>query len=122
MRQAIDAQLKRRRIKPPAELAGYVRLICDSLGQGHADVIDILSQLSGRSFQRIIMVGGGSRNSLLCQATADAAGLPVVSCELEGSAVGNIANQLIALKAVKNLAEFRTHLSKQLQTKIYRPR
>lgn len=122
MRQAIDAQLKRRRIKPPAELVGYVRLICDSLGQGHADVIDILSKLSGRSFQRIIMVGGGSRNGLLCQATADAAGLPVVSCELEGSAVGNIANQLIALKAVKNLAEFRNHLSKQLQTKIYRPR
>lgn len=122
MRQAIDAQLKRRRLKPPTELVGYVRLICDSLGQGHADVIDVLSQLSGRTFKRIIMVGGGSRNGLLCQATADAAGLPVVSCELEGSAVGNIANQLIALKAVKNLAEFRGHLAKQLKTRIYRAR
>ncbi len=122
MRQAIDAQLKRRRLKPPSELVGYVRLICDSLGQGHADVIDVLSTLSGRTFKRIIMVGGGSRNALLCQATADAAGLPVVSCELEGSAVGNIANQLIALKAVKHLAEFRSHLAAQLKTKTYRPR
>ena len=122
MRQAIDTQLKRRRFKPPSDLVGYVRLICDSLGQGHADVIDVLSTLSGRTFKRIIMVGGGSRNSLLCQATADAAGLPVVSCELEGSAVGNMANQLIALKAVKNLAEFRHHLASQLKTKTYRAR
>ncbi|MDB4474775.1 FGGY family carbohydrate kinase [Opitutaceae bacterium] len=120
MRQAIDAQLKRNRSKPPVDLPGYVRLICDSLGQGHADVVANLSKLSGRTFKRIIMVGGGSQNALLCQATADAAQLPVMSCQLEGSAVGNLANQLIALKAVKNLPEFRDHLSKQLKTKTYR--
>ncbi|MBT5902310.1 MAG: rhamnulokinase [Opitutaceae bacterium] len=122
MRQAIDAQLKRRRIKPPVDLPAYVRLICDSLGQGHADVVANLAKLSGRTFKRIIMVGGGSQNALLCQATADAAQLPVMSCQLEGSAVGNMANQLIALGSVKCLAEFRRHLTKQLTTKIYRAR
>ena len=119
MRQTIDAQLKRRRLPVPPELVDYVRLICDSLGQGHADAMKTLATLSGRTFQRIIMVGGGSRNALLCQATADAAGLPVVSCQLEGSAVGNMANQLIALRAVKNLAEFRSHLAAQLKTETY---
>ena len=121
MRRAIDQQLKRRRLKLPRDLAAYTRLICDSLGQGHADVIANLTKLSGRTFKRIIMVGGGAQNALLCQATANAAGLPVLSCQLEGSAVGNMANQLIALKAVKDLPEFRRHLTKQLKSKTYQP-
>lgn len=122
MRAAIDAQLKRRGHKAPRDLAGYVRLICDSLGRGHADVIRTFAQLSGRTFKRILMVGGGSKNSLLCQATADASGLPVHSFALEGSVVGNLANQLIALKAVKNLAAFRADLARQLTATTYTPR
>ncbi len=121
MRAAIDAQLKRHRTKPPRDLAGYVRLICDSLGQGHADVVRRFETLSGQSFRRILMVGGGAKNQLLCQTTANASGLPVHAFQIEGSAVGNLANQLIALKAVKNLAAFRASLSTQLKAKIYRP-
>jgi rhamnulokinase len=122
MRAAIDAQLKRRGLKAPRDLAGYVRLICDSLGQGHADVIRTFEKLSGRTFRRILMVGGGSRNALLCQATANASGLPVVSFSLEGTAVGNLANQLIALKAVKNLATFRELYAPALTQKVYEPK
>jgi rhamnulokinase len=58
---------------------------------------------------------------LLCQATADASGLPVVSFSLEGAAVGNVANQLIALGAVKDLAAFRVQLAPTLQQTIYQP-
>ena len=121
MRAAIDAQLKRRKLPLPKNLAGYVRLICDSLGRGHADVIRTFEKLSGRTFRRILMVGGGSKNRLLCQATADASGLPVVSFALEGTAVGNLANQLIALKAVKNLAAFRASLASDLKQTVYQP-
>ena len=121
MKAAIDAQLKRRGLKAPRDLAGYVRLICDSLGRGHADVIKTFEKLSGRTFKRILMVGGGSKNALLCQATADASGLPVHSFALEGSVVGNLANQLIALKAVKNLAAFRANLATDLKQTIYQP-
>jgi len=121
MKAAIDAQLKRRKLPLPKNLAGYVRLICDSLGEGHAMAIRDFEKLSGRTFQRILMVGGGSKNSLLCQATANASGLPVVSFALEGSTVGNLANQLIALKAVKNLAEFRAALAPTLKQTIYKP-
>ena len=88
----------------PKNPAGYVRLICDSLGQGHADALRNFEKLAGRKFQRILIVGGGSKNRLLCQATATASGLPVHAFTLEGTAVGNIASQLIGLKAVKNLA------------------
>ena len=122
MRAAIDAQLKKHKVAAPKNLAGYMRLVCDSLGRGHADAMLAFEQMAGKKFRRILIVGGGSKNRLLCQATADAAGLPVVSFALEGTAVGNIANQLIALGAVKDLATFRHHLGASLPQKVYTPR
>ncbi len=121
MKGAIDAQLKKRKLKAPATLAGYMRLICDSLGRGHADAMRNFERLAGRKFKRILMVGGGSKNRLLCQATANEAGVPVVSFALEGTAVGNLARQLISLKAVKDLPTFRHHLAADLTQKIYKP-
>jgi rhamnulokinase len=121
MKAAIDAQLKRRKLPLPKNLAGYVRLICDSLGEGHAMAIRDFEKLSGRTFKRILMVGGGAKNRLLCQATANASGLPVYSFAIEGSVVGNLANQLIALKAVKNLAAFRASLASDLKQTVYQP-
>jgi rhamnulokinase len=79
-------------------------------------------RLAKKTFQRILIVGGGSKNRLLCQATANASGVPVVSFSLEGTAVGNLAHQLIALRAVKNLATFREHLSRNLKKTEYKPR
>jgi rhamnulokinase len=122
MRVAIDAQLKRNGVRPPTQLSGYARLIYASVARGHADAKDSFERLAGRKFSRVLMVGGGSKNRLLCQTTADYTGVPVVSFSLEGAAVGNIASQLIALGAVKNLAVFREHLAHGLVRKIYQPR
>ncbi len=122
MKAAIDAQLKRRKLPAPKNLAAYTRLICDSLGRGHADAMRAFEKMACKKFKRILIVGGGSKNRLLCQATADAAGLPVVSFALEGTAVGNLASQLIALKAVKDLPTFRRHLAANLKQTVYGPR
>lgn len=121
MKAAIDAHLKRRKLARPANLAGYVRLICDSLGRGHADAMRAFERMTGRKFRRILMVGGGSKNRLLCAATAREAGVPVVSFALEGTAVGNIASQLISLRAVKDLATFRKLLGADLKQTTYAP-
>lgn len=121
MRQAVDAQLRRHRARRPAGLAGYTRLICESLGHAHADAMRTFEQLSGRKFRRILMVGGGSRNRLLCKATADAAGVPVISFQLEGSAIGNLANQFIALGAVAGRHAFRQELVHNLRQTVYLP-
>ena len=75
--------------------------------------------MAGKKFKRILIVGGGSKNRLLCQATANESGLPVVSFALEGTAVGNLASQLIALGAVKDLATFRRLLGKGLPHTVY---
>jgi rhamnulokinase len=121
MRAAIDAQLKKRKLPLPKNLAAYVRLICDSLGRGHADAVRNFEKLAGRKFTRILMVGGGAKNRLLCQATADASGLPVVSLQIEGTAVGNLASQLVALRAVKDKATFRRLYAASIPSTVYRP-
>ncbi|WP_231865729.1 rhamnulokinase [Cephaloticoccus primus] len=123
MRAAIDSQLRKRKLPLPADLAGYARLIYDSIAHSHAEAMHLFERLTNKQFKRILMVGGGSKNRLLCQATADAAGIPVHSFSLEGTAVGNIARQLIALGAVKDLRSFRHHLSAQLTGSArYHPR
>lgn len=121
MKAAIDAQLRRRKLSLPAHLAGYARLICDSLGRGHADAMRAFERMTGRKFRRVLMVGGGSKNRLLCAATAREAGLPVVSFALEGTAVGNLARQMIALGAVKDLPTFRRLLGAELKQTVYSP-
>lgn len=121
MRAAIDAHLKRHKQPVPKNLAAYVRLICDSLGRGHADAMRNFEKLAGRKFTRILMVGGGAKNRLLCQATADASGLPVVSLQIEGTAIGNLASQLIALRAVKDKATFRRLYAASIPSTVYRP-
>ena len=122
MRAAIDAQLRKKGVRPPKDLAGYLRLICDSLGQGHANAKADFERMTGRKFKRILVVGGGSRNPLMCQATADTAGIPVISYRLEGAAVGNLARQLIALGAVEDLPTFRACLGHNLEKNVYPPR
>lgn len=122
MRAVIDAQIRKRKGRVPKDMAGYMRLICDSLGRGHADALHAFERLAQRTFERILMVGGGAKNRLLCQATANACGLPVVAFDLEGSAVGNIASQLIALKGVKDLQTFRELLGNHLDKRTYSPR
>jgi rhamnulokinase len=122
MKAAIDAQIKKRRLPAPKNLAAYTRLICDSLGRGHADAKAAFERMSGRQFKRILMVGGGSKNRLLCQATADAGGIPVVSFALEGTAVGNLAHQLVSLGALPYIAAFRALLAPNLGPVIYNPR
>jgi rhamnulokinase len=121
MREAIDSQLRRNGARPPRELVGYLRLVIASIGEAHAASKSTFEALTGRSFKRILIVGGGSKNPLLCQSTANACGIPVVSFSLEGTAVGNIASQLLALGAIPSLASFRNDLGGFLKGKSYLP-
>jgi len=67
------------------------------------------------------MMGGGAKNALLCQATAGAIGLEVEAFRLEDSAAGNIARQLIALGALKDIAEFRSCLRCDVERTLFTP-
>ena len=63
--------------------------IIDSLAAAFARTIHDASRLSGRTVAVVHLVGGGARNALLCQLTADACGLPVVAGPVEATAIGN---------------------------------
>jgi rhamnulokinase len=84
---------------PPASRAQTVRCIMDSLALAHRRAVNAAQELSGQHADTIHLVGGGARNELLCQLTADACGLPVVAGPVEASAIGNILVQARALGA-----------------------
>lgn len=81
----------------PPTRAGMVRCILDSLAAAFARAVRDAARLSGRSIDTIHLVGGGARNELLCQLTADACELPVVAGPVEATALGNVLVQGRAL-------------------------
>jgi rhamnulokinase len=83
----------------PAGRPGIVRCIMDSLALAYREAIMTVQELSGRHVAAVHIVGGGSRNELLCQLTADACGLPVVAGPAEASAIGNVLVQARRLGA-----------------------
>ena len=70
-----------------------VRCILDSLAMAYAATARRAAVLSGRDVEAVHLVGGGSRRALLCQSTADAAGLPVLAGPVEATALGNVLVQ-----------------------------
>jgi rhamnulokinase len=81
----------------PASPAETVRCILDSLALAHRQAIVEVQRLSGRQVATIHLVGGGARNRLLCQLTADACGVQVVAGPAEATAVGNVLIQAASL-------------------------
>jgi rhamnulokinase len=78
--------------------------------------------LSGREVEVVHIVGGGARNALLCQLTADACGLPVVAGPVEATALGNALVQARALGAVQgDLTALRGLLRTTQQLTRYEP-
>ena len=83
----------------PQRPAETVRCILDSLALAYRRAIRQAQELSGRHADVIHVVGGGARNRLLCQLTADACRLPVVAGPAEATALGNVLIQARSLRA-----------------------
>ncbi|WP_243231769.1 rhamnulokinase family protein [Microbacterium sp. CIAB417] len=83
----------------PDGRAAFARAIVESIAQAFADAVRTAGDLSGRAIDAIHLVGGGSLNRLLCQATADRSGIPVLAGPVEATALGNVLVQARALGA-----------------------
>lgn len=104
----------------PAEV---VRCIMDSLALAHRRAVRQAQELSGRHVDAVHIVGGGARNELLCQLTADACGLPVLAGPVEATALGNVLVQARAAGAIGGgLAALRAVLRQTQQIVRYEPR
>ncbi len=102
------AQYCRRTGQPePDGPAAFTRAILESLAFKYRVVLDALEALTGTPIAEIQIVGGGSRNRLLNQFTADATGRVVLAGPIEATALGNIAMQMVATGAVSTIAEAR---------------
>jgi rhamnulokinase len=107
----------------PQGCAATVRCILDSLALAHRRAVRAAQELSGRAVDVVHVVGGGARNALLCQLTADACGLPVVAGPVEATALGNVLVQARALGAVSgDLAALRELLVRTQELTTYEPR
>jgi rhamnulokinase len=103
------------------EKATLLRVIYESLALKYRYVLDNLRELTGKNVHTIHIIGGGSKNALLCQMTANATGCEVVAGPDEATAIGNALVQFIALGDMANLAQAREILSQTITTKRYTP-
>ena len=79
--------------QPPASAPEVVRCVVESLANAFARAVADAVSLSGHDVEVVHLVGGGARNRLLCQLTADACGLPLVAGPVEATALGNVLVQ-----------------------------
>jgi rhamnulokinase len=102
---------------PPA----FVRTILESLALKYRSVLESLEEIVGRRFTTIRVVGGGSRNRVLNQFTADATGRTVVAGPVEATALGNLAMQMLATGAVPSLGEARAIIERSFPVERFEP-
>lgn len=112
----------RRTGQPVPETVGEIARCClDSLALRYQQVIDALADLTGQTITTVRIVGGGSQNALLCQLTADACRRPVVAGPTEGTALGNILVQAIAMGYLPDLATARQVAAASVTQQRYEP-
>jgi len=122
----INRQLRRRGLQPLAEGAEaapkMTSLILHSLAARYREIVSSLAHITGKKLQRIYIVGGGSRNTLLNRLTAAATGLEVRCGAVESATIGNFAVQLAALEDSQPdgvEAATTAHWAQQLSSAIY---
>ncbi|GMA36606.1 rhamnulokinase [Demequina litorisediminis] len=107
----------------PATRAEITRCIVESLAVAFSDAVAEASRLSGQAVDTIHLTGGGSLNTLLCQRTADRAGLPVVAGPVEATALGNVLVQARALGATgESIESLRDLVARTQHVRTYQPR
>jgi rhamnulokinase len=106
----------------PVSPAETTRCILDSLALAHRAAVEDAQRLAGRSVDVVHVVGGGARNALLCQLTADACGLPVLAGPAEAAALGNVLVQARAHGRVGGLDGMRRLLARTRPPARYLPR
>ena len=121
MEEAIVSFCKRTKQKVPENRGGILRVVYESLALKYRWVNELICKASGTETKVINVVGGGSRNTMLNQFTADALGLPVVSGPDEATAVGNIMAQAFALGVIPSLKEAMPYVKSAFSIEEFKP-
>lgn len=108
--------------KIPENEGAISRIIYESLALKYRYVLDQLREIAGFPIETIYIIGGGVQNEFLCQCTADACGIPVITGPSEGTALGNIMVQALAAKQVNSRNEIREIIRNSFPLKTYEPK
>ena len=106
----------------PSGQGELVRSILVSLACKYRFVLEQLQPVTGTAIELLHVVGGGVRNSLLCQLTADISGLPLLAGAVEASALGSVLVQARAAGELGSLAEMRELAEASAEPVRYEPR
>jgi rhamnulokinase len=121
MPTAIDDFCRKTNQPAPSSQGAYVRCVLESLALKYRTVLRNLEQLCGKRIEQIRVIGGGSKNRLLNQFTADATGLRVLAGPAEATALGNVAVQILATGAASSLKEVRAIVDRSFPTDVFNP-
>eukprot|EP00752_Nemacystus_decipiens_P015729 g14042.t1 len=105
----------------PANESALIRTIVDSLAMRYDQLLRTAGEITGRQLQTLHIVGGGSANVVLNQATADATGLEVIAGPGEATALGNAVVQAMACGDIGSLQEARAVIAASFATRRYTP-
>jgi rhamnulokinase len=105
----------------PAGAARTTRVLLEGLALRYRKAIADLDELTGRGTPLIHILGGGSRNRLLCQFAADATGRPVLAGPSEATATGNVLLQALGRGSLGSMAEVREVVARSFALTLYEP-
>ena len=105
----------------PQTKGQILRIALESIALKYRLVLERLEELTGKHLDPIHMIGGGTKNRLLNQFTADSTGRTVITGPVEATAIGNILMQAIGLKHLGSLTEAREVVRISFEPEIYQP-
>ena len=105
----------------PQTRGEIMRCIYQSLAMKYRYTFETLHRLTGKEFHHIHVIGGGIKDTLLCQLTADACSIPVLAGPAEATAMGNISVQLIAAGMLDGASGARKAVTCSTKLKQYLP-
>lgn len=121
MEQAIRTYCSDHRQPIPQTRGQIVRCIFESLALRYRQVLDNLRHLSPRPVEALHVIGGGSRNDLLNQWTANAVGIPVIAGPSEATAIGNVMIQALTAGAARDVVSMRQLINRSIPLKTFHP-
>ncbi len=118
---AIDEYCEKTGQESPSMVGEYVRAILEGLAFKYRLVLEQLREVSGKTIDKIHIIGGGTQNKLLCQFTSNATGIPVIAGPAEGTAAGNLLMQAIGMGYLRSLEEARKVVRNSFNLDNYLP-
>ncbi|MEI6514704.1 MAG: FGGY-family carbohydrate kinase [bacterium] len=121
MQKAIDDYCRKTSQPVPVDRGTYLRVVYESLALKYRMVNEQLTKVAGRPNKVVHIVGGGSKNIMLNQFSADAIGLPVLAGPEEATATGNCMVQAMGLGVIKTLRDGIPLIREAFPIREYKP-